>query len=127
MSQQIINTALLHALNPEYVEAIAKGEPWALKHAARVDSLNNGDPEGMRRPFDGTRKKWCGAACTHKKGCVTCTLPENPQVAQDNRRLGGYHDSPEQDAVTKLRRSRRSRASRGDGNYSGDGTDDDFI
>lgn len=124
MTQQVIDTARLYALNPEYVEAIARGEPWALKHAGRVDSINRGEPEGMRREFDGTRKKWCGAACTHKKGCVTCTLPENARVAQDNRRLGGYHDSNEQDVTAPKGRRRGRNVERG---YSGDGTDDDFI
>ena len=58
--RQVINTGLLKALNPEYAEALARGEPWALKHAERVESINTGEPEGMRRKFDGKKRKWCG-------------------------------------------------------------------
>lgn len=126
MGQQHINTELLYALNPEYEQAIARGEPWALKHAGLVESINSGEPEGMRREFDGKRRKWCGAACSHKEGCVTCTMSENTEVVQSHRQNNGYHDSAEQDVVVKPRRSRR-RASGGGGSYSGDGTDDDFI
>ena len=81
-----INTAALIALNPEYVEAVAKGDPWALKHAERCRSLNAGEPEGMRRNFDGKPRKWCGAACSSPEGCVVCTLPENPEIAREDRR-----------------------------------------
>ncbi|MEK7604848.1 MAG: hypothetical protein AAB442_03580 [Patescibacteria group bacterium] len=83
---QIINTALLHALNPDYADAIARGEPWAIKHAMRVDSINRGEPERMRREFDGQPRKWCGEACGSPEGCIVCTLPEKPDVARTNRR-----------------------------------------
>lgn len=83
---QVINTALLHALNPEYAEALAKGERWALEHARQVESINRREPEGMRRKFDGKPRKWCGGACTSPEGCVVCTLPENNEMAHFNRR-----------------------------------------
>jgi len=86
MGRQVVNTAALLALNPEYAEALARGEDWAVKHARRCDSLNAGEPEGFRREFDGKPRKWCGAACPNEEGCIVCTLPENPEVARDNRR-----------------------------------------
>lgn len=85
MSRQI-DMGRLMALNPAYAEAIAKGEPWALKHAERVRSLNAGEPEGMRRDFDGKPKKWCGSSCPHEEGCIVCTLSENPDVAREHRK-----------------------------------------
>ena len=83
----MIDTEMLLALNPEYAEALARGESWALKHAERSRSLNAGESEGFRREFDGKPRKWCGAACPNEEGCITCTLPENPEVARDNRRF----------------------------------------
>lgn len=80
-----IDINALMALNPEYANAIARGEPWALKHAERVRSLNAGEPEGMRREFDGKPKKWCGSSCPHQEGCVVCTLPEDPKFAREHR------------------------------------------
>lgn len=87
MGHQTINVHLLEALNPEYAEALVRGELWAVKHATRVDSINRGEPERMRREFDGKRRKWCGDACQDPegKGCVVCTLPENPELAQFSR------------------------------------------
>ena len=87
MSRQVVNTAALLALNPEYAEALARGEPWAVKHAGQVDSFNSGEPEGMRRKFDGKKRKWCGASCPFKNGCVTCTLEDKPEIARQNRQL----------------------------------------
>jgi hypothetical protein len=86
MHEQIINTSLLRQLNPEYAEAIARGEPWAIKHSMQVDSINRKEPEGMRREFDGKPRKWCGSSCGHEEGCVVCTLPENGQVAREHRK-----------------------------------------
>lgn len=86
MSRFQINTGALMALNPEYAEAVARGEPWALKHQEQCRSLNAGEPKEMRRKFDGKPRKWCGAACSSPEGCVVCTLPENPEIARENRR-----------------------------------------
>lgn len=80
-----INTSLLQELNPEYAKALARGEPWALKHAGQCESINRGEPEGARRQFDGKPRKWCGGSCPNKKGCITCALPENHDVARLNR------------------------------------------
>ncbi len=83
--KQVVNINALLALNPDYVEALSKGEKWALDHAKRCESLNAREPEGFRRPFDGKPHKWCGAACPFDEGCMMCTLPENPEVARLNR------------------------------------------
>ncbi len=88
MTRQVVNTEMLLALNPEYAKALARGEHWALKHAERCRSLNAGEPECLRREFDGKRRRWCGAACSSKKGCVVCILPENQEVARANRKHG---------------------------------------
>ena len=87
MARQVVNTAALLALNPEYAEALARGESWALKYQERCNSLNRGEPEGMRREFDGRKRKWCGGSCPFKDGCVVCTLEDNPEVARRNRGL----------------------------------------
>ena len=90
--RQVVDVNGLLAANPEYAQALARGEPWALKHAQRCESLNRGEPEGFRRPFDGTKQKWCGGACPFRKGCVTCALPEDPEMARYNRRHGQSDD-----------------------------------
>ncbi len=82
---KVVHIEALLALNPEYAEALARGEGWALSHMSLCESLNRGEHEGFRRPFDGKPRKWCGAACTSPEGCVTCTLPENPEMARSNR------------------------------------------
>lgn len=92
MPRLMFNNDALMAANPEYAEALARGEPWALKHAQRMQSLSSGEPEGFRRNFDGTQRKWCGAACPFEGGCITCTLPENPEQAQRNRRRPQFKD-----------------------------------
>lgn len=74
------------AANEGLCDALANGEPWALKHIERLNSINRGEPEGFRREFDGNPRKWCGGACPFDEGCVTCTLPENPEVARNVRR-----------------------------------------
>ncbi len=86
MARFQINTAALMALNPEYAKAVARGELWALRHQEQCRSLNAGEPEGMRRKFTGEYKKWCGGSCPYEKGCITCTLPDRPDVARENRR-----------------------------------------
>jgi hypothetical protein len=87
VARHIINTALLKELNPEYAQALARGEPWALKHAQQCDSLNSGEPPEMRRKFDGKPRKWCGSACGSPEGCVVCTLPENHEHAREIRQI----------------------------------------
>jgi len=87
MGRFMINQSALLAANPEYAEALARGESWALKHAGQVDSFNSGEPEGMRRKFDGKPRKWCGGSCPHKNGCVTCTLEDRPEIARQHRGL----------------------------------------
>jgi len=84
--QRVVDIDALLALNPEYVDALWNGEKWALDHRQRCESLNAGEPEGFRRPFDGKPRKWCGAACPFDEGCIQCTLPENPEMARLNRK-----------------------------------------
>ena len=84
---QVVNMGLLLALNPEYARALARREPWAVEHSKRSESLNLGEPEGYRRPFDGTSKKWCGGSCPFPEGCIMCTLPEDPGMTRRNRGL----------------------------------------
>ncbi len=74
MGSQIINTSLLLKLNPEYAEALARGEDWAVKHASNVESINRKDPHETQRKFDGKPRRWCGSSCGHKEGCIVCTL-----------------------------------------------------
>lgn len=85
MAKQVINMGLVMALNPEYTEALVKGEQWALDHARLCDSINKGEPEGFRRKFDGNPHKWCGGSCPFKEGCVSCTLPDDPEMSRLNR------------------------------------------
>ena len=92
MAHRMINTAALLAANPEYAKALASGESWALKHMGRIRSMNTGEPEGYRREFDGEPRKWCGGSCPFKNGCVTCTLPDKPEVAHENRRHAPFED-----------------------------------
>jgi len=68
------------ALNPEFTEALARGEPWAVKYA---DASNGLDGTATRRhperafKEDGiTRRNWCGR-CPSKKGCVMCDLDDD--------------------------------------------------
>lgn len=85
--KQVIDTAALLALNEDYAAALMRGESWAVRHAATCESINRGEPEEYRRPFDGKPRKWCGEACPFAEGCVMCTLPENPEMARLNRRM----------------------------------------
>lgn len=87
-----INMGMLLALNPAYAEALAKGESWALEHAARCQAINDGQPEGFRRKFDGTYRRWCGGACPFEQGCVTCALPEDEVMARENKKRGRMSD-----------------------------------
>lgn len=81
----VIDLNTLFALNADFAEAVARCEPWAMRHLQICQSINRGEPEGYRRPFDGKPRKWCGDACPFDEGCVSCTLPENPRVARENR------------------------------------------
>ncbi|MGH7141571.1 MAG: hypothetical protein ACREGH_02990 [Minisyncoccia bacterium] len=90
--RQVVDMQGLLAANPEYAQALARGEPWALKHAQRCESLNSGEPEEFRRPIDGKPRKWCGGACPYKEGCITCALPEDHQMARFNRKYPQYED-----------------------------------
>jgi hypothetical protein len=68
---------LIMAMNPEFAEALTRGEKWAVRHA---DALNGLDGNASRRhperafEEDGiTRRNWCGS-CSSKRGCITCDL-----------------------------------------------------
>ncbi len=89
--RKVVDTDALRALNPEYEQALWRGEPWARNHARIAESLNDGEPEGFRREFDGKPRKWCGAACESPEGCITCTLPENPALVQTLRKMRNGH------------------------------------
>ncbi len=91
MPPLMFNNNALMALNPDYAKALARGEQWAFDHAQRLESLGRGEPESHRRKFTGERKKWCGAACSSREGCVTCILEENNEVAH-RMRDWGYDD-----------------------------------
>ena len=83
-AKQVVDIQGLLALNEEFAEALMKGEKWAIDHIRLCESLNAGEPEGFRRPFDGNPRKWCGGACPFDEGCVTCTLPEDPEMVRLN-------------------------------------------
>jgi len=68
---------LLMQLNPEFAEALARGERWAIMRADAVEGLDGrasrAHPERAFRE-DGQRRNWCGQ-CPSKQGCVQCDLP----------------------------------------------------
>ena len=74
---------LLIALNPEYAEALRRGDSWAVKHAEVVKGLdgnaNRRHPERTLKEDGETRRNWCGH-CSAKKGCVMCDLDDNPDL-----------------------------------------------
>lgn len=72
MAGQVINTALLQRMNPEYAEALRKGKKWAVEHARQCECINNGvrHPE---RKFTGKPRKHC-SQCPFPEGCVMCDL-----------------------------------------------------
>ena len=91
MQRQIVNFQGLLDANPEFAEALFKGEAWALAHPQRCRSLNSGESEASRRQFDGKPHKWCGASCAYKEGCIVYTLEESSQLVQETRRkIPGY-------------------------------------
>lgn len=65
-------------MNPEFAEALARGEKWALDYA---DSSRALDGVSFRRHperahhEDGKPRNWCGA-CAHVNGCIVCDLDE---------------------------------------------------
>ena len=64
------------ALNPDFAEALRKGEKWAMQYA---DSVNGVDGKASRRhperahKEDGKKRNWCGS-CPYKSGCMICDL-----------------------------------------------------
>lgn len=66
------------AMNPEFAEALARGEAWAVLHAECVRGVDGQAsrtfPERTQHE-DGKPRNWCGS-CPHAEGCVTCDLPE---------------------------------------------------
>lgn len=104
--KQVVDVDALLVLNPEYAQALWRGEQWALDHMRLCESLNAGEPEGFRRPFDGKPRKWCGGACPHDEGCVTCTLPDDPEMARLNRKHraeGGSDEDLARKGIIKVR------------------------
>ncbi len=65
-------------MNPEFAEALARGEPWALKYAESSRGLDGKasrrHPERAHRE-DGLPHNWCGV-CPDAEGCVMCDLDE---------------------------------------------------
>lgn len=75
-------TARLEAvmkMNPAFAEALARGEPWALKHAESVRGIDGQagrrHPERAHQEDGHTRRNWCGG-CSDPEGCVMCDLDE---------------------------------------------------
>ena len=68
-------------LNPEFAEALERGDRWAIEHAEMVRGIDGESsrrhPERVLRE-DGTRRNWCGS-CGHKDGCVMCDLDGDPE------------------------------------------------
>jgi hypothetical protein len=68
----------LMAMEPEFAEALANLEPWAVQHADILNGMD-GLPTTRRHPERNlqqngvTRRNWCGT-CASKQGCVTCDL-----------------------------------------------------
>ena len=66
------------ATDPEFAQALARGEPWALDCAECSRGLDGKAsrryPERsvMERQKSGPRN-WCGS-CPHKEGCFSCDL-----------------------------------------------------
>lgn len=85
--KKVVDIDGLLVANPEYFEALLKGEQWAVDHMSMCESLNRGEPEGYRRKFDGKAHKWCGESCPFPEGCMMCTLPDDPEMARLNRKI----------------------------------------
>ncbi len=68
---------LVMQLNPEFAEALAKGERWAVRHAEAIKGIDGlSSRQFPERDFedDGTKKNWCGS-CPFAEGCMVCDLP----------------------------------------------------
>jgi hypothetical protein len=83
----------LAAMNPEFAEALARGEKWALKHADAVNGLDGKatrrHPERAFKEDGVTRKNWCGS-CASKLGCMVCDLDGDHMVSKGA--VGIYDD-----------------------------------
>lgn len=88
----------MFAMNPEFKDAYAKGESWALKQAESILGIDGQSsrrhPERAHQEDGLTRRNWCGA-CSDPEGCVTCDLDEpsgevylrmKPYIGKDRRR-----------------------------------------
>jgi hypothetical protein len=70
----------LREMNPEFAEAEARGERWAVQHADMVRGI---DGEASRRhperapKEDGQPHNFCGV-CPHPEGCMMCDLDDDP-------------------------------------------------
>jgi hypothetical protein len=71
---------MVRLLNPEFAEAEARGEKWALQHSDMVRGI---DGKASRRhpdrapKEDGRPHNWC-SDCIHPEGCITCDLDAMP-------------------------------------------------
>lgn len=69
----------LMAMNPEFAQALARGEDWALKQADSVRGIDGQSfrrhPERAHQEDGHTRRNWCGG-CSDPEGCVTCDLDQ---------------------------------------------------
>jgi hypothetical protein len=79
------------AMNPEFAEAYARGETWAVQHAEMVRGVDGQasrrHPERAPRE-DGRPRNWCGD-CIHPEGCVSCDLDAMPPGMR--KALGSYN------------------------------------
>ena len=76
---------ILMELNPEFKEAVHRGETWAIQHADTVSALDGGRGQltGRRHPErarkeDGKPHHFCNG-CSDKEGCVSCDLDDLPE------------------------------------------------
>ena len=82
-------------LEPEFAEAYARGERWAVQHAEGIralDGLSSRKFPERGRDEDGTPKNHCGS-CPHKDGCMVCDLPYDPKM-KNLVGMSDHHDNP---------------------------------
>lgn len=76
------------ALNPEFQEAVNRGEKWALQQQDEILGLDGKasrrHPE-RNREQDGKPRDWCGS-CPHSEGCIICDLDEDPTFLKEYNR-----------------------------------------